>query len=376
MRRLPRGIEFEMLHRVGDVDGAAIDTGFLHCAVHHLSRGADERPADGVFLVAGLLADEHHLRVGRAFAEHRLRGRFKQMTTPAIAGFARGFQELRIATRRQHDRSERRPVRRARGLIQRFRFRNGRIALRLAQQRGVMRVPPRRQRGIVRDMRQPGAEPRRRAVLPMRAAIRRDNGTRQFGKPPRHELRVRLQHVMRRRVPPQIAAVLDRHEAQQRAHLVRLRTHRVSQPLRAPQFQIVPLLQQFLARVSAPDQAIQQSETLRLPCLERQRGHADQRARHVEAAGAFRQVERDIVRMRPHRPAHIVRRHARQHQSARRRAPALPIGLAVQHNPPHCRSKLQAAGISKPMPARASAPAELALHPLHTVISPNDAGRR
>jgi hypothetical protein len=49
--------------------------------------------AGEIFLVAGLLADQQHLRVLRAFAEHGLGGIFPEMTGAAAAGFfAQGFE--------------------------------------------------------------------------------------------------------------------------------------------------------------------------------------------------------------------------------------------------------------------------------------------
>ena len=68
-----------MLHRIGDIDLAAVDAGFLQRAIEHLPGGTDERLAGEVFLVAGLLADQHDRGVLRAFAEHGLGRVFPQM---------------------------------------------------------------------------------------------------------------------------------------------------------------------------------------------------------------------------------------------------------------------------------------------------------
>ena len=75
-----------MLHRVGDVNLAAIDAGFLQRAVEHLPGGSDERFAGEVFLVAGLLTDKHDAGPLRAFAEHGLGRIFPQWTGMAIGG--------------------------------------------------------------------------------------------------------------------------------------------------------------------------------------------------------------------------------------------------------------------------------------------------
>ena len=53
-------LELEVLHRIGDVDGAPVDAGLLHRAIHDLPGRPDERTADHVLLVARLLADEQH----------------------------------------------------------------------------------------------------------------------------------------------------------------------------------------------------------------------------------------------------------------------------------------------------------------------------
>ena len=85
--------KFEMLDRIGDVDLLAIDACLLQRAVEHQAGRTHERFAGKVFLVAGLLADQHHLRILRAFAEHGLRRRLPEMTGAALAGFfAQGLE--------------------------------------------------------------------------------------------------------------------------------------------------------------------------------------------------------------------------------------------------------------------------------------------
>ena len=74
------GDVLEVLHRIGDIDGAAIDARVIERAVEKLSRRADERMALNVFAIAGLLADDHDGRMRRTFAENRLGGVFVKRT--------------------------------------------------------------------------------------------------------------------------------------------------------------------------------------------------------------------------------------------------------------------------------------------------------
>jgi hypothetical protein len=73
MRRLWL-LVFEMLHRIRDVDPAAVAAGSLQRAVEHVASRADEGTARADFLVPGLLADQHQRRVRWTFAEYRLGG--------------------------------------------------------------------------------------------------------------------------------------------------------------------------------------------------------------------------------------------------------------------------------------------------------------
>ncbi len=84
---LAAGDELEVLHRIGDVDLAAVDAGLLQRPVEHLAGRADEGMAGEVLLVAGLLADQHQRRMVRAFAEHGLRGILPQRAGAAGSGF-------------------------------------------------------------------------------------------------------------------------------------------------------------------------------------------------------------------------------------------------------------------------------------------------
>jgi hypothetical protein len=71
----------EMLDRVGDVDVVARDPRSLESLVEDLSGRAHERVALDVLAVAGLLTDQHQVRVPGTLAHHRLGG-----ALPQIAG--------------------------------------------------------------------------------------------------------------------------------------------------------------------------------------------------------------------------------------------------------------------------------------------------
>src|SRR5688572_5971009 len=80
-------LPLEVLHRIGDIDGAAIDAGLDEGVVEELARRPDERLARSVLLVAWLLADEHDVGCARAFAEDGLGADLPEMT--AAAAFRR-----------------------------------------------------------------------------------------------------------------------------------------------------------------------------------------------------------------------------------------------------------------------------------------------
>lgn len=67
--RLP----LEMLHRIGDVDEVAVDTGFDQTAVEQMAGRPDEGLAGQVLAIARLLADEDQTRMRIAFSENSLR---------------------------------------------------------------------------------------------------------------------------------------------------------------------------------------------------------------------------------------------------------------------------------------------------------------
>src|SRR5918999_139957 len=76
----------EVLDGIRHVDLRAVDASLLERAVKQLPRRADERPALLVLLVAGLLADEHHLGFRGALAEHRLRPGLQERAGLAAGG--------------------------------------------------------------------------------------------------------------------------------------------------------------------------------------------------------------------------------------------------------------------------------------------------
>jgi len=65
-------LPLEVLHCVGNVEMLPIHPRGLERAIEEASRGTDERQPLPVFLVAGLLADQHHPRVRVAGAEYGL----------------------------------------------------------------------------------------------------------------------------------------------------------------------------------------------------------------------------------------------------------------------------------------------------------------
>jgi len=76
-----------MFDRVGDIGLVAVDAGFVQGTVEDFAGRADERPPGEIFLVAGLLADQHDRRVRRTFAEHGLGGVAPQRAGPAVHRF-------------------------------------------------------------------------------------------------------------------------------------------------------------------------------------------------------------------------------------------------------------------------------------------------
>jgi hypothetical protein len=98
-------VGWSALEDVRDVDLLAREAHGPDHVLELLPGTADERPAGAVFLFARRFADEHHLRVGGAFAEDRLRvrRRGRAMRTLAIVPLAKGreLNGLRVALRRR-----------------------------------------------------------------------------------------------------------------------------------------------------------------------------------------------------------------------------------------------------------------------------------
>jgi len=90
-RRLNRR-PFEVLDGVRHVNAASVYAGVAQRAVEQLPGRADKWMAPEIFLVTGLLADQHHSRAVRAFAENGLRGLAPQRTSLAFRG--RGTQPV------------------------------------------------------------------------------------------------------------------------------------------------------------------------------------------------------------------------------------------------------------------------------------------
>ena len=70
---LPSRLPLEVFNRVGHVSLLAIDSGLDECFIENGAGRPHEGSAFDVFLVAGLLADEHYFSVGRPLTKYRLR---------------------------------------------------------------------------------------------------------------------------------------------------------------------------------------------------------------------------------------------------------------------------------------------------------------
>jgi hypothetical protein len=86
-----------MFHCIGDVHLIAAYAGIFQRAIEQLSRRSDKGVADAVFLIAGLLADQHDGRVRRPFAEYGLGCIRPQGAVPAVLrGFTHFLQGIGI----------------------------------------------------------------------------------------------------------------------------------------------------------------------------------------------------------------------------------------------------------------------------------------
>jgi hypothetical protein len=82
-----------MLDGVGYVNFFAVDSGFHKRGIEQLACGTDERFSSLIFLVAGLLADEHELAVRGTFAENGLPAELPEIAVFAgFCGFAQFFE--------------------------------------------------------------------------------------------------------------------------------------------------------------------------------------------------------------------------------------------------------------------------------------------
>ena len=99
------GQELEVLHGVRDVRIGARNAGALECGTQHSSRRANERLPSQVFLVPGLLANQHDRGTTFSRAEYGLRG--VAIERAPAAGLHRGLQSGQRRIRRQESSSPR-----------------------------------------------------------------------------------------------------------------------------------------------------------------------------------------------------------------------------------------------------------------------------
>ena len=91
-----------MLHHIGEIYKASIDTRLLERAIEQLACRSHERVACKILGSAGLLAHEHQFRAGRSLADDGLRTDFVQpgLTSSLPAGPFDMFLHHRILTGR------------------------------------------------------------------------------------------------------------------------------------------------------------------------------------------------------------------------------------------------------------------------------------
>ena len=107
------GAPLEVLDGIRDVHRVPVDARGGESGIQHVAGRPHERLAGQILAIAGLLAYEHQLCVGRAFAEHGLRGIPPQVARAAVCGLACDVREIGI--RHGHARSNRRRSRALRG---------------------------------------------------------------------------------------------------------------------------------------------------------------------------------------------------------------------------------------------------------------------
>lgn len=85
---------FEVLHRIGHISRAAVKSHLRERLIENASGGSDKGPANAVFLIARLLADQHDQRPDRAFAKYGLRRVPVKRTALAMRGFTGDLPQL------------------------------------------------------------------------------------------------------------------------------------------------------------------------------------------------------------------------------------------------------------------------------------------
>jgi hypothetical protein len=81
---LAAGLPLEVLDCIGDVSRLAVDRRIRQRTIEEPAGRADKRFAGEVFLIAGLLADEHDVRRLTSGTEHGLRGVLPQRTVATV----------------------------------------------------------------------------------------------------------------------------------------------------------------------------------------------------------------------------------------------------------------------------------------------------
>ncbi len=346
-------LEFEVLHRIGDIGALAVDAGIAERPVEHASGRSDEGLAGQVLAVAGLLAHEDEVRGRQAFAEHHL-GREPVEVAPRAGqrlaaqhlepvaphagrrvGFAVGTRLVGARQARllgaRHDRGgafrhgclwsgNHRSLAMAGGADQgRDQRRLGQVLpifdrhlalhridlqTRRVEDVGVIGAPVLFGRVLGRDIvaRTAGAEHQGRAV-PGGARFRRHDGPVHGAEPLDEEGRRQSHDVMLGFEPSEIGgspggAVGLRFgrchflEAHERRHLVTVATHRFRHMLDAEHVVVGRDVEELRLVLQPIEHAIQEGETLRVLVARDEFGQIDEAARHPQGTGRLRRLPR------------------------------------------------------------------------------------